>query len=79
MPFKPITNNQLGDNIRSAREAKGLSQLALGHLLGWKGDDAGAQVSRYENGLKEPRLSTVVRIVRVLGIDLTALLNLHRK
>lgn len=65
--------NIIGENIRTAREAKELTQLALGHAVGWTGPDAGAQISRFESGQKEPRISTLQRIAAALGITVNQL------
>lgn len=74
----PISANPratlVGNNIRMAREAKGITQLALGHLVGWAGEDAGAQICRFEGGKMEPRLSTLQRIAGALGVTLESLL-----
>ena len=67
--------NRIGENIRASREAKTMTQLALAHAIGWKGPDAGAQISRFESGDKEPRISTLQRIAFVLGVTLESLLS----
>lgn len=64
----------IGQNIRQAREARGITQLALAHLIGWQGEDAGAHISRYESGQKEPRISTLEKIARSLAVTLESLL-----
>lgn len=64
----------VGNNIRKAREASGITQLALAHLIGWAGPDAGAQISRFESGQKEPRISTLVKIASALGVKLETLI-----
>lgn len=67
--------SNIGANIRTAREAKSMTQLALAHAIGWTGEDAGAQISRFESGKKEPTLRTLHRIAGVLGVSLDRLLN----
>jgi len=64
----------IGQNIRLLREEKGMTQRGLAHLLGHEGDDAGAYISRVEADETEPRVSTLVRIAQVLGVELEALL-----
>jgi len=71
--------NTLGVNIRNAREARQVTQLALAHLIGWTGADAGAQISRFENGTREPRFSTLQRIADALGVSLDALTKRGRE
>lgn len=72
---KTAPPNHIGDNIRAVREAKHMTQLALGHALGWAGPDAGSQISRFETGQKEPLISTLQRIAEVLGVTIDKLLK----
>lgn len=64
----------IGANIRKARLALGLTQLALAHKLGWQGDDAGAYICRVESGQTQPRLDTLTRISKVLKVAVGDLL-----
>lgn len=64
----------LGDAIRAARAARGLTQLALAHAIGYTGDDAGAYICRIEAGQQAPRLEMIQRIASALGITTWALL-----
>jgi len=73
------TAKSLGNNIRRIREEKQITQLSLAHAIGWTGADAGAQISRFETGLKEPRLSTLERIAKALGVPLDTLTKRGRK
>jgi transcriptional regulator with XRE-family HTH domain len=68
-------NKHIGVNIVQARGQKGMTQLALAHALGWKGADAGAQISRIESGVNEPRLSTIQAIARVLCVTVDSLIS----
>lgn len=74
MTSTPAPPASLGENIRAAREAKKFTQLELGHALGWKGPDAGAQVSRFESGQRQPSLRTLMRIASVLSVTYNTLL-----
>lgn len=67
------TTRTLGSNIRRIREEAEISQLALAHKMGWRGSNAGAQISRFENGSKEPRFSTLERIAKALGVSVGVL------
>lgn len=67
--------SQIGNNIRKAREAKELTQLALAHAIGWTGEEAGAQISRFERGKNEPRLTTLRRIASALEVTVDSLLS----
>jgi len=69
----------IGDIIRDAREAKPMTQLALAHAIGWVGADAGAQISRFESGQREPRISTLVKIAGALGVPLETLIPKTKK
>lgn len=64
----------LGENIKAARTAKNLTQLALAHAIGYTGDDAGAYVSRVESGQQAPRIDTLSRIADALGVPVCSLL-----
>jgi len=67
--------NTIGENIHRLRKAKGISQLALGKLLGWAGEDAGAQISRFERGRISPRYSTLAKLSKALGVGAADLLT----
>lgn len=73
-PKNPPTKRSVGANIQKAREAAGLTQLALAHKMGRTGDDAGANISRIESGSTDPQLSTLRRIAIALGVTLESLL-----
>lgn len=64
----------LGASIRTARAAKGITQLALAHAIGYEGDDAGAYISRVESGHQSPRIETLSRIAEALGVTVCSLL-----
>jgi transcriptional regulator with XRE-family HTH domain len=51
--------------IKARREASGWSQGQVGYRAGL---DA-AEVSRLERGKREPRLRTIIRIARGLGVE----------
>ena len=61
---------QFGANLRSLRLAAGLSQMQLGD----RANLHFSEISRLERGLREPRLMTVVRLARALGVPPAALL-----
>ena len=71
--------NTIGDNIREAREALNLTQLALAHKIGYRGEDAGAHICRLEAGLHEPRVKTLRRIATALRTTLDKLLQVRGK
>lgn len=60
---------ELGKIIRSARQAKGLSQSDLGRAAGYSDSSAFVTVSRIETGGALPSLSGFVALARVLGLD----------
>ena len=53
-----------GRNLRNERIRLGLSQEALGHAC----DLHPTEISRLERAAREPRLSTIVRLGRALGV-----------
>ena len=71
---KAAPSKSLGANLRAARLAANLTQLALAHKLGYTGPDAGAYISRVESGLQEPRIHTLRRIANALTVTLDSLL-----
>lgn len=56
---------QFGTNLRRLRTAAGLTQMELSNRSGLDM----AEISRLERGLKDPRLSTVVRLAAGLQTD----------
>lgn len=74
----PAASNLIGENIRAAREAIGLTQLALAHKIGYQGEDAGAHICRLEAGLHEPRVKTLRRIASALRTTVDALLRARK-
>lgn len=69
-----VTGTTLGQRVKSARQMKGMTQLELAHAIDYQGDDAGAYVSRVENGQSTPRLDTLQRIAAALGVSACSLL-----
>jgi len=57
---------QLGEQVRQLRQAKGLSQTALGELAG----TSQQAIARIENGGVMPTIDSLERIGRALGVDL---------
>jgi transcriptional regulator with XRE-family HTH domain len=60
----------IGDKIKKAREAKGLSQKEVAAAL--KMDQS--QYSKIENGKTDPYFSTIEKIAKALGIRISDLL-----
>jgi len=54
---------QFGENVRAARLAKGWTQERLAHETGL----ATVQISRIERGVREVRITTLLRISRALN------------
>lgn len=65
-----VTANYIGENIRTLRTKRGLTQLALAHAMGWEGPDAGAQIAKYELGGTEPRLTTLIALAAALSVTI---------
>lgn len=74
MSSKP-PQGKLGKTMRKARLRKDWSQLDLAHKLGYKGDNAGAIVSRFERGHnKGMQTRCLVRFAKVLGVRVEELM-----
>jgi transcriptional regulator with XRE-family HTH domain len=57
-----IPHERFARNLRRERQLHGLSQEALGRACGLHP----SEISRLERAMREPRLSTVVRLARAL-------------
>lgn len=60
-----------GENLRAVRKAKGWTQEELAHQSGL----APVQVSRIERGVREIRLTTLVRLLAALEVPPRQLLD----
>jgi transcriptional regulator with XRE-family HTH domain len=58
-------------NLRAQRTKRDLSQMALGNLAGLHF----SEVSLLERGVRDPRLSTITKLARGLGITPARLLD----
>ncbi len=56
----------IADQLKAEREARGLSQRALGKLAGVPQ----SHISKIENGTVDLRLSSLIELARVLGLEL---------
>jgi transcriptional regulator with XRE-family HTH domain len=61
---------RIGDNLRHARRAAGLSQAELADRAGV----GAATVARLEAGNMDPRVSTLEKLARALGMDARTLM-----
>ncbi len=60
------TIRHIANDLKAAREAKGLSQRALSKLAGVPQ----SHISKIENGFVDLRLSSLIELARVLGLEL---------
>jgi transcriptional regulator with XRE-family HTH domain len=60
---------QLGANLRRAREGALLTQEGLAH----RANVSSSEISKIERALKDPKLTTLVRLARGLDIRLVEL------
>jgi transcriptional regulator with XRE-family HTH domain len=67
--MRPV--EQFAANLRARRSAAELTQEELGRLT----DLHPTEISRLERAMREPRLSTIVRLARALGISASELLR----
>ena len=65
------TSGRFAENLRRERERAGFSQEALGFACKLHR----TEVSLLERGARDPRLSTVVRLARGLGISVAELVD----
>jgi transcriptional regulator with XRE-family HTH domain len=68
-PVEP--REQFAHNLRTQRRQRGLSQEALGHASGLHR----TETSLLERAGRDPRLSTISRLARALGIPAATLLD----
>jgi len=66
LPHRRLYYRAIGENIRSAREAKGWSQLRLGMEI----EVSGVAVSYWEGGKRRPNAYDLDRLEAVLGARL---------
>lgn len=59
----------IGDAIRAARKARGLTQTELAHAMGI----TGAAIGQYETGIRTPKHETVARIAHALSVPICSL------
>nr|WP_296458284.1 helix-turn-helix transcriptional regulator [uncultured Acetatifactor sp.] len=60
----------IGENIRRIRIEKHMTQKELGEKLGGISQQ---QIGRWENGDKNPKIETVIKIARALGVPVSYL------
>jgi transcriptional regulator with XRE-family HTH domain len=58
-------------NVKAQRARRGLSQSQVGKLSGIHF----TEISRIERGLRDPRMSTLIRLARALGMPPSRLLD----
>ena len=69
--MKKINDRMLGNRIRLAREARGMTQEELGKALGWEQSN----VSKLERGVrKQLRLDELMQVVDILSVSVASLL-----
>lgn len=59
----------LGPILKRVREARGLTQLELGHAAGYSGRSAIVTISRIEQGQSLPRLVSLFRLADALQVQ----------
>jgi len=72
--WKNPNNIFIGERIKAARTAKGMTQIELAHAVGFTGDQAGACICRWESGEQEPRLGNLSSVACVLQVPIEYLL-----
>jgi transcriptional regulator with XRE-family HTH domain len=69
--LKQYQGMNIGDKIKKTRSAKNLSQKEVAVSLNMDP----AQYSRIENGKSDPYFSTIEKIAKALGVDVSDLVN----
>jgi DNA-binding XRE family transcriptional regulator len=72
---KEVPFPSLAYNLKMARTKANLSQLALAQAIGLNGDNAGAVICRWENGIYAPTLENLQRIAEALGCTVCSLIG----
>lgn len=67
------TGNTFGSRLREAREAKGVSVLALAGLT----EIQPRTIERWEEGLHDPKIEDAAKVAAALGVSLDALAGLE--
>lgn len=75
MPDPQTDRQTLGSRIRIWRKRRNLSQVRLADLAGI----TQSTLSNYENGRREPAVSTLIRIAEVLDVSLDELAGHERR
>lgn len=66
----------LGQNIRAARQSRGIDQRSLAIAIGQKGDrDGSSYISKVENDQYSPQVDTLQRIAQALGTTVGRLIG----
>ena len=68
-----MDNFEFANRIVELRKQKGLSQKELGDMLGV----SNKAVSKWENGESMPKLSTMLKLAEIMGIDGNELIGLQ--
>ncbi|GFD78702.1 helix-turn-helix domain-containing protein [Tenacibaculum sp. IMCC1] len=66
---------KFGETIFKLRKERGLSQMDLGALLGIDREN----IRKYEKGLQEPRLRTIIKFAEAFQIDFNELLGIKER
>ncbi len=64
-------NRKIGERVRELREERGWTQVEFAQKLGWPQP----RVSEVERGAKEPMLSRLERLAKILRVPLTDLVQ----
>jgi len=67
--------DHLAAKLLAIRKRLGLSQCELANLLEFPIKNGSARVSEYENGVREPGLSLLLRYARLVGVSVDVLID----
>jgi len=72
---KQPTIDKMGKRILALREARKWTQLNLAKSIGLAGPNAGAAISRLENGKQSPTMRTLEKVAKALEVPVSTLLE----
>lgn len=68
---REFTQTRFSENLKSIRKTKNLSQESLADLMGIQR----AQVWRWESGKGNPRLDTLIKLSKILNVNVSELVE----
>ena len=67
-------DNKFGENLKYLRNEKKIGQVELAHKLGV----SKGIISMWENGLREPTMSSLIALAKFFGVSIDYLVGLEK-